>query len=249
VTETDSWFRTRTIFAPSLENEEDDELAAAAAQANLALLQRKALDDLIASKENDVRAEDRAVLETCMEMTLTEFALLETLVRVYDHARSHFIYEICEPSVKRFLNATRIRQEEDGGRMPFSLYRTTLMDWMQNSSILDGLISYVLKPRENGCTLSLWVAERVAERRLLNDDGIAMGEERHDVGARFGVCDTGGAANPAGSSQRATRRVRRGQRLRCSNPAGDPRLVRPQQFQALQPSQLSGPRCRASRLA
>jgi hypothetical protein len=48
---------------------------------------------------------------------------------------------------------------------------------MQNSSTLDGLISYVLKPRENGCSLSLWVAERVAERRLLNDDGIAMGED------------------------------------------------------------------------
>jgi hypothetical protein len=48
---------------------------------------------------------------------------------------------------------------------------------MQNSSVLDGLISYVLKPRENGCPLSLWVAERVAERRLLNDDGIEMGED------------------------------------------------------------------------
>jgi hypothetical protein len=35
----------------------------------------------------------------------------------------------------------------------------------------------VLKPRENGCTLSLWVAERVAERRLLNEDGIEMGKD------------------------------------------------------------------------
>ena len=61
--------------------------------------------------------------------------------------------------------------------MPFSLYRWTLLDRMQNSSVLDGLISYVLKTRENGCSLSLWVAERVAERRLLNDDGIAMGED------------------------------------------------------------------------
>jgi hypothetical protein len=92
----------------TLENEQDDEGTAAAAQANLALLQREALDDLITSDGNVVRAEDRAVLETCLDMTLTEFALLETLIRVYDHARSHFIYEICEPSVKRFLNATRI---------------------------------------------------------------------------------------------------------------------------------------------
>jgi hypothetical protein len=117
------------------------------------------------------------VLDTCLDMTQTKFALLETLIRVYDLARCHFVFEICEPAVKRFLNATRIRHEENGDRMPFSLYRSTLLDRMQNSSILDGLISYVLKPRENGCPLSLWVAERVAEQRLLNDDGIEMGED------------------------------------------------------------------------
>ncbi len=54
-------------------------------------------------------------------------------------------------------------------------------------------LSLMLKPRENGCALSLWVAERVAERRLLNDDGIAMGEDTWLVGARFGVRNTGGA--------------------------------------------------------
>jgi hypothetical protein len=161
----------------TLEAEGDDEEAAAAAVLNLPLLQRTALDELITSPDYDAGEEDRPVLETCLEMTQTEFALLETLVRVYDHARSHFVYEICDPAVKRFLNAIRIRYEENGGRMPFSLYRSTLLDRMQNSSVLDGLISYVLKPRENGCTLGLWVAERVAERRLLNEDGIEMGED------------------------------------------------------------------------
>jgi hypothetical protein len=61
--------------------------------------------------------------------------------------------------------------------MPFSWYRSTLLDRMQNSSVVDGLISYILKPRENNCTLSLWVAERVAERRPLGEDGIEMSEE------------------------------------------------------------------------
>ncbi len=50
--------------------------------------------------------------------------------------------------------------------MPFLTYKSTLLDRMQNSPVIDGLISYILKPRENNCTLSLWVAERVAERRL-----------------------------------------------------------------------------------
>jgi hypothetical protein len=161
----------------SLEADGDEDAAAAAAAINLPLLQRTALDELITSPDFDANEDDRPVLETCLEMTQTEFTLLETLIRVYDHARSHFVYEICDPAVKRFLNAARIRHEKNGGRMPFSLYRSTLLDRMQNSSVLDGLISYVLKPRENGCTLGLWVAERVAERRLLNEDGIEMGED------------------------------------------------------------------------
>ncbi len=48
---------------------------------------------------------------------------------------------------------------------------------MQNSSTIDGLISFILKPRDNGCPISLWVAERIAERRMLNDDGIEMSED------------------------------------------------------------------------
>jgi hypothetical protein len=131
----------------------------------------------VEDQDNDVTEEDKPTMTTCLEMTQTEFALLETLIRVYDHARSHFISEICEPSVKRYLNAIRIRVEENAERMPFSLYRSTLLDRMQNRSVIDGLISFILKPRENNCTLSLWVAERVAERRSLHEDGIEMSED------------------------------------------------------------------------
>ncbi len=75
----------------TLEREEDDEEAAEIALANLNLLQRTALDEMIASGDNEVAEADRSVMETCLEMTHTEFALLETLIiliRVYDHARS-----------------------------------------------------------------------------------------------------------------------------------------------------------------
>jgi hypothetical protein len=111
-------------------------------------------------------------------MTQTEFDLLAELLRVYDQARCHFIYEICEPSVKRFLNAMRIRNEEERDeRMSWIDYKSTLLDRMQNSSTIDGLLSYVIKPRENGCPIGLWVAERVSERKLLNEDGIDMSED------------------------------------------------------------------------
>jgi hypothetical protein len=83
-------------------------------------------------------------------MTQTELDLFESLVRVFDHARSHFVYEICEPVICRFLNARRIAHEEWGERMPWSAYRGILLDRMQNSFTIDGLISYILKPRALG---------------------------------------------------------------------------------------------------
>jgi hypothetical protein len=165
----------RVIRALEFAPEEGEE---AKVEENLALLMRMAMDEeVIAAEDNDLVDTDRSSMDVMLEMTHTEFSLLETLVRVYDHARSHFIFEICEEAVKCFLNARRIRFEEAVDRMPFSEYQSLLLDRMQNSSVLDGLISYVLKPRENGCPLSLWTAERVAERRLLQDDGIGMSEE------------------------------------------------------------------------
>jgi hypothetical protein len=118
----------REICALTLDREEDDAKALAANEANLPFLRQNALDELIASEENSVTEIDRPTLDTCLQITQTEFALLETLVRVYDHARSHFIFEICDPPVKRFLNAIRIRLEEDGDRMPFSLYPFDFID-------------------------------------------------------------------------------------------------------------------------
>ena len=61
--------------------------------------------------------------------------------------------------------------------MGWSRYKNALLERMQNSSTIDGLISFILKPRDNGCPISLWVAERIAERRLLNEDGIDMSED------------------------------------------------------------------------
>jgi hypothetical protein len=51
-------------------------LPAAAALANLGALKRHALEELINDEDNDVVEDDRPVLETCLVMTQTEFALL-----------------------------------------------------------------------------------------------------------------------------------------------------------------------------
>ncbi len=81
----------RGIRSLTLEGDEDDADALAATRANLPLLQRNALDELVADEDNGLTEEDRPVLDTCLDMTQTEFALLETLIRVYDHARCHFV--------------------------------------------------------------------------------------------------------------------------------------------------------------
>ncbi len=167
----------RQVRSITLERADDDADEAARAQEDLPLLQQHAIDELVA-EDDSVREDDRPVISISISMTQTEFDLLVELLRVYDQARSHFIYEICEPSVKRFLNAMRIRyEEEQNGRMPWAEYKSTLLDRMQNSSTIDGLLSYVIKPRENGCPIGLWVAERVSERKQLNEDGIDMSED------------------------------------------------------------------------
>jgi len=169
--------RINELRALTFEREGEDDGRAAENVANLELARAALMDEWLEDEDDDFSVRDRPVVAMGVAMTLTEYDILTTLLRVYDHARAHFVFEICEESVKRFLNATRIRFEEEGDRMPWAGYRSTILARMQNSSIIDGLLSYVLKPRENGCPIGLWVAERLAERRLLNDDGIEMSED------------------------------------------------------------------------
>ncbi len=110
--------------AQTLENANDDENTATQVAQNLAAFRSGLVDELIHDAANTVEESDRALITTGLEMARTEFDLLVTLTRVYDHARSHFVVEICEPSTKRFLNALRIRHEEGGDRMPWSLYKS-----------------------------------------------------------------------------------------------------------------------------
>ncbi len=67
----------RGIRSLTLEAEGDDAEAIAAARTNLPLLQRNALDELVADEDNELTEDDRPVLDTCLDMTQTEFALSE----------------------------------------------------------------------------------------------------------------------------------------------------------------------------
>ncbi len=105
-----------------MEREGDEEIDAARAARELPLLQQHMVEEMIAA-EGVVEEEDCPLLATSISMTQTEFDLLSELLRVFDQARSHFIFEVCEPSVKRFLNAMRIHHEEENdARMPWIEY-------------------------------------------------------------------------------------------------------------------------------
>jgi hypothetical protein len=54
---------------------------------------------------------DRAALLSICSMNATELQIYLKMVEVYDLARSHFLFDIVEPQVKRFLNAERLKAE------------------------------------------------------------------------------------------------------------------------------------------
>ncbi len=81
-----------------------------------------------------------------------------------------------EPQVKRFLNAERLKAEALAQLLTLSYtqYRSLLLERTQNSELTQDLLNYILKPREEGCPVYLWVAERISEANLLAVNGLAI---------------------------------------------------------------------------
>ncbi len=56
-------------------------------------------------------------------------------------------------------------------------YKGLLLARTQNSELTQDLLDYILKPREEGCPVYLWVAERTSESNLLTANGLAMSNQ------------------------------------------------------------------------
>jgi hypothetical protein len=84
-----------------------------------------------------------------------------------------------EPQVKRFLNAERLKAEALAQPLTLSYtqYRSLLLERTQNSELTQDLLNYILNPREEGCPVYLWVAERISEANLLAVNGLAMSNQ------------------------------------------------------------------------
>ncbi len=176
--------RNKNINVPAIElrnldlaRAEDNtaELRAEAAR-NTRLLQVARITELVDDAASFIAETDRAALLSICSMDNTEILIYLKMVEVYDMARSHFLFEIVEPQVKRFLNAERLKAEALAPPLTLSCtqYRSLLLERTQNSELTQDLLNYIIKPREEGCPVYLWVAERISEANLLAVNGLAM---------------------------------------------------------------------------
>ena len=149
------------------------------AKANTRLLQIGAVDDLIADPNSPTEESDRTALLSLCDMEPTELLIYRKLMEVYDRARSHFFFDIVELQVKRFLNAERLKAEAENPPRTLSYreYTALYLERTQNSELTQDLLSYILKPREEGCPIYLWAAERISESKLLTANGLAMSDQ------------------------------------------------------------------------
>ncbi len=62
--------------------------------------------------------------------------------------------------------------------LTYNRYKETFLARTQNSELTQDLLSYILKPREEGCPVYLWVAaERISESNLLTANGLNMSNQ------------------------------------------------------------------------
>jgi hypothetical protein len=76
----------------------------------------------------------------------------------------------------RYLNAERIKADAAGAPLKWEAYKALLYARLKDSTAAHTLIDFTIKPREDGLPVSLWAAERRAERELLTKDNTAMAE-------------------------------------------------------------------------
>ncbi len=146
---------------------------------NAHIAQSDRVDQLVADLGSPVVEPDRTALFSICSMNPTELQIYLKMIEVYDRARSHFLFEIVDPQVKRFLNAERLKAEALNSPLilPYQHYRGLILERTQNSELTPDLLTYILKPREEGCPVYLWVAERISESNLLAGNGLNMSNQ------------------------------------------------------------------------
>ena len=152
--------------------------AIAAAEAALIVSQQAAIDTLVQDPHTEIKEEHRNILTSYCDLNQQEFNIYDECVRVFDGARCHFFFEMVGPQVRRFLNAERITSLALASPVDLKWkdYRALLFNRLPDSTKSNDILDHFLKPREDALSVSLWAAERRAERSLLETDGIVLPE-------------------------------------------------------------------------
>jgi hypothetical protein len=171
-------------FARDLRNldvarEEDNTVALRlAAKENTRLLQIGAIDEAVNNAGLPTVEDDKVALLSLCDMDHTELQIYAKMIEIYDRARSHFLFKIVELQVERYLNAERLKAEAEADPrvLLYSDYKELFLERTQNSELTQDLLPYILKPREEGCPIYLWAAERISESKLLTANGLTMSD-------------------------------------------------------------------------
>ena len=98
----------------------------------------------------DVDEFDESTLELHCIMIPGDAAIYKELVRVYDAALCHFLYDCVSKELARFLNAERIKSlNADEPRVfNWAAHRSKLLNQTKNTAESDDLLSFFLKCRD-----------------------------------------------------------------------------------------------------
>ena len=101
------------------------------------------------------------------------------LVRAYDAALCHNIYDVVDPKLGRLLNAERVKALNLPTPKIFRWkdHEAKLHEQFKGTSEEDDLITFFHAAREDNVPVSLWVSERRSSRSLLEKDGVKLKEK------------------------------------------------------------------------
>ena len=142
------------------------------------IAQAQAITVLIGGPLSPIVAADQPVLLSYCDLTVGEFQIFRTFLKVFNDAQCHFFFDIVSVEMTRFLNAERIANLSATPRvvLTWPQYRSLALSRMTDTKESEDLLTYLTKVRDEGLPIYLWVAERRAERDLLVRDGITFPE-------------------------------------------------------------------------
>ena len=97
---------------------------------------------------------------------------------VFDKARCHFMFDIISVEMARLLNAERISNAAFNPPtvLKWAHYKHLCLSRIKGTKESEDLMDHLLKVREEGLPVYLWIAERRSERDLLVKDGVQLPE-------------------------------------------------------------------------